>query len=312
MNKHNRWMIMGVTMLLAVSLSACSGDNKETAPAANNGSSQNTPAPAEQPAEQPDEQAGEDTVLQGSGIYNGQQDSHSIEIETEDGPNTYEIAEGMEEVLTELSEGDKVKFEYTELTVQGSESVKQRQLTKLWKDSETGSAGGKAGAGAATGSADSGQAASLPAEQTFELEMEGMTESRTAKLAEADGYSLYVFDGFTFKPEEDRLVMDIDNDYYVDITKLPSDYNLDELRREATADLKENGDVRELTGDEIHPAMRDASLFLMSSSDNLTREMIVKEVDGQGYIFHVNMPHEEASAGFGTLAFTSLDSLVSS
>ncbi|CAM4376802.1 hypothetical protein [Paenibacillus tarimensis] len=299
---NNKWITMGIAMLLAVSLSACSGNNKEDAPAANNGSSQNIT----EPAEQPDGQTGEDTVLQGSGIYKGQQDSHSIEIETEEGPNTYEISEGMEEVVAGLAEGDKVKFEYTELMLQGSESVKQRQLTKLWKETPETSGGGE------TDPAESGQTAQLPSEQAFELEMEGMKESRTAKLAEADGYSLYIFEGFTFRPEESRLVMDIDNEYYVDITKLPSGYNLEELRQEAITDLKEIGDVRELTGEEIYPSMRDASLFLVSTGDDLTREMIVKEVDGQGYVFHVNMPHGEASAGFGTLAFTSMGSLVNS
>lgn len=85
-----------------------------------------SPASAEPSAGQPE-------VLKGTGVYNGQIDNHSIEIETGEGPVAFELGAGTENVPDTLNEQDKVNFEYVEKDVQGDASLKQRVLTKLTK-----------------------------------------------------------------------------------------------------------------------------------------------------------------------------------
>ncbi|UVI29571.1 hypothetical protein [Paenibacillus spongiae] len=93
----------------------------------------------ENPKEDPDNNAKDDpkdaakTAKQGTGIYKGQMDSHSIEIETADGPTPFQLADGMEAVLEKLTEEDPVTFEYVEKAIEGDDTVKQLVLTKLEK-----------------------------------------------------------------------------------------------------------------------------------------------------------------------------------
>ncbi|SFS72935.1 hypothetical protein SAMN05428962_2509 [Paenibacillus sp. BC26] len=149
-----------------------------------------------------------------------------------------------------------------------------------------------------------------PAEKTFELELEGMKEEKTAVLAEGNGYSLYVFDIFNFDATNDKLMMDFDENYNVEIEKLPADYNLDELKTVAEAVLSELGEVHELQDNEIHPLMQDALLVLKSGASDLTKQYIVKDIGGSTYAFKVNKPQGEASDGFETHAYLMLNAIV--
>ncbi|KOP66920.1 hypothetical protein AMS62_18005 [Bacillus sp. FJAT-18019] len=153
--------------------------------------------------------------------------------------------------------------------------------------------------------------AQLPATKDFELELEGMKETKTAKLAEGDGYALYIFDIFSFDAETGKLTMNVDTDYYVEITKLPADYDSDELQTQAEKELEEIGKVRAAEDSERNQAMQDASVYMIGEGKSLTKIYIVDEIDGQGYIFRVNNPHREPSEGFAPHAFTSLSSIVS-
>lgn len=47
-----------------------------------------------------------------SGIYNGQQDPHTIEIETEDGPVAYQIVMDLQETVEKLEVGEEVDYIY--------------------------------------------------------------------------------------------------------------------------------------------------------------------------------------------------------
>ncbi|SFJ54512.1 hypothetical protein SAMN02799624_04936 [Paenibacillus sp. UNC496MF] len=150
----------------------------------------------------------------------------------------------------------------------------------------------------------------LPAEKTFELELEGMQEEKTAMLAEGNGYSLYVYDIFNYDAANGKLMMDFDENYNVEIEKLPADYNLDELKTEAEAELSELGEVSELQDSEIHPMMQDARLVLKAGASDLTKQYIVKDIGGSAYAFKVNKPQGEASDGFETHAYLMLNSIV--
>lgn len=104
--------------------------------------------------------------------------------------------------------------------------------------------------------------------------------------------------------------MNVEKDYYVEITQLPADYSSDELKLEEE-ELKEIGPVHSAEDHERNPDMRDAAVYMISEGKNLTRTYIVDEIDGQGYIFRINNPHLEPSEGFIPHVFATLSSIVS-
>ncbi|MGP4078993.1 hypothetical protein ACTWQL_03695 [Pseudalkalibacillus sp. R45] len=64
-----------------------------------------------------DEKAEEDmiTVI---GSYNGQADSHTIEVETTDGPQAFQITEEVAAEIQDYKVGDKIVFKYKEINGQ--------------------------------------------------------------------------------------------------------------------------------------------------------------------------------------------------
>lgn len=71
-------------------------------------------------------------VQQAEGIYNGQIDGHSVEIETANGPAAFQIEEQLAETVAALEPDTKIRYEFYEKEVDGGEeSVKQLWLTKI-------------------------------------------------------------------------------------------------------------------------------------------------------------------------------------
>ncbi len=302
MNTRRRQWLVIAALAATMALTACA-DNNETPPPANgNESAQNNGASNDTASDNGSDADQAPATIQGTGQYVGQIDSHSIEIDGPEGPAAYQVAEGMEAVLEVLNEGDAITFEYYEQAVEGDSSVKQLILTSLSKAASDG--------GGSSGSAGS-KLDELPATKTIDVEVEGQVDPREAKLVKGAGYGFYMFEQFSFDAAANKLTMNVDPDYAVEIVKMPSDYNLDTLREEGEQELKSVGEIRELKDEELHKSMQGASLFLIASGDGLTKEYIVKDIDGTGYVFKVNMPHREASEGFGPLAFASINSLVS-
>jgi len=303
--RKRQWLLVAA-LAATMALSACADNNGNSEPPAGNESAQGNNGAAND--------AGEDTgtspvTIQGTGTYVGQIDSHSIEIEGPEGPAAYQLAEGMDAVLEGLQQGDEVAFEYEERAVEGDDSVKQLILISLSKaGADTGGSGG--GVSGTPGSEGS-KLDELPAAKKIEVEVEGMAEERDAKLVAGDGYALYMFEQFSFDAAANKLTMNVDPEYAVEIVKLPDGYELESLRQEAEKELAALGDVRVLKDEELHRSMQGASLFMIAASDKLTKEYVVKDVGGSGYAFKINMPHREASEGFGPLAFASINSLVS-
>lgn len=73
----------------------------------------------------------ESQVIKGTGVYVGQIDNHSIEIETKEGPTAFELGAGTESILETLNMDDPVVFEYIEKAIEGDASIKQRVISKL-------------------------------------------------------------------------------------------------------------------------------------------------------------------------------------
>jgi len=271
------------TAMLFLAITACGAEETSQPPPKRN--------PIEEGVKQPNDQ-----IKQGTGIYVGQIDNNFVEIETADGSSAFRLGEGMEQVISKLQGNESVSYEYREKPTQGEEELKQLVLIKLTVEEADDHRGT--------------EHAQLPATKEFELELEGMKETKTAKLAEGDGYALYIFDIFSFDAKTGKLTMNVDKDYYVEITKLPADYDSNELQAQAEKELEEMGNVHIAEDSERNQAMKDASMYMIGEGESLTKLYIVEEIDGQGYMFRVNNPHREPSEGFATHAFTSLSSIV--
>lgn len=149
----------------------------------------------------------------------------------------------------------------------------------------------------------------LPDEKKLDVTLEGEKEQRTAKLVRGDGYAMYMFEQFTFDKEKNLLYMNVDPRFKVRIEKLTSDFNLDDLMLKGKAELERHGKVTPLKESSIMGTMKGSRLFLMVQDKTGTYEYIVKELDGNGYIFHVDIPQGEAAEGFAPLAFATLNTI---
>ncbi|WP_424767145.1 hypothetical protein [Paenibacillus sp. sgz302251] len=92
--------------------------------------------PAPEPTEDTNQNGGEqepvtNPVLSGEGTYIGLMDSHSIEIETADGPMPFQVTDDLMGALEALPENAKVKYEYTEKAIEGETDMKQNWLSKI-------------------------------------------------------------------------------------------------------------------------------------------------------------------------------------
>ncbi|MNW39372.1 hypothetical protein D3C74_164610 [compost metagenome] len=295
MKKKHMIVYAVVLASLMLVLSACGG-RQQAAP----------PAPQEPVQEQNEPVTPE--VLSGNGVYSGQADPHTVEIEVSGEPKAFQFSEDLDASIAELTEGQAVSFEYTEEAVEGDDTLKQLTLTSI--QAAEGEAGSTTGAGS---SSDDGAVISgdRSATKDFTLKLEGTDEIRTAELAQGEGYSLYVFDAMSLFPDQHRVAMAIDDEYYAEITKLPADFSLDTLEQEGKQALSEVGTAEKLSSSDIPSALEHASLMLKATSSDhkLTRQYIVLENNGQGFVVVVNIPQGEPSEGFQGQIYTSLNTL---
>ncbi|OMF34813.1 hypothetical protein [Paenibacillus peoriae] len=298
MKKQNTFSIILLTVVAVLALSACG-----TKPQTNNNAPQGADQPQtqQQPQVKP-EPVAEPEVKKGTGVYNGAADPHTVEIETNGEAQSFQLGEGLDTVIAGLKEGDTVAFEYNEKAVEGDATAKQLTLTKIQKteaatdSSQNGSSGQQAG----------GERSKT---QAFELTLEGKKEKQTATLAKGEGYSLYVFDPMSLFPDQNRVALAVDDNYYAEITKLPSDFNLDELQKEGEKDLASIGKVQKLDKASVPQALSSSRLFLQASSSKMTQQYIVVENKTGGFIVKVNIPQGEPAEGFESFIYTSLESL---
>src|SRR5690625_909673 len=61
-----------------------------------------------------DEEKANENLIEKTGVYNGQADPHTIEIETENGPLAFQLTMGAREEVENLEVGEEVRYSYTE------------------------------------------------------------------------------------------------------------------------------------------------------------------------------------------------------
>ncbi|ETT39463.1 hypothetical protein C161_04726 [Paenibacillus sp. FSL R5-192] len=281
-----------LVLLMGFSLVACGNSNPAAQPTVNNTEEQ-SPAPEQQP--------NESAAIEAEGILTGWADPHTVEIRVNEKPMSFQVSEDLQKSLDDIDDEDSVRFKYVEKTIDAT--TKQLVLTEIAKIESSDDNNGSNAGGTVT--------SDRPKTSELEVTVEGITEKRPVTLAQAKGYSLYVFEPMAFDAEDHELTMKIDPDYEVEIEKLPANYNLDALKMDAKEELSETGEVKQLTAEQLsNGPMKDARLYMMSQNDKKTEYFIVKELDGNGFIFHIQAPIGEPSEGFLPMAYASLNSIM--
>ena len=279
--------------ILVLTLAAC-GQNGASGPSTEPGTDQENNRPTEP----------EVIVKEASGTFTGLADSHTIEVILENGePQAYQFGESLMEEISILQENDIVSLKYEEKPIEGEDTLKQRILIEIVK---TGTSGGT------IPNEEDDNSEIRPATQELTLTLEGMSEQKEARIiSAADGYSFYVFDIFTFNPETGLLTMDVDPNYAVRIEKLPADIQLQEQEEKGTRALAEYGEVEVVSEEKRPEAMKDARLFLTAKEEKsgTSHQYIVKELDGNDFVFIFTIPVGEPSEGFVPHVYASLNTI---
>ncbi|WP_454191454.1 LptM family lipoprotein [Paenibacillus sp. Marseille-Q7038] len=293
MRKKMKKRTVVIMTILVLTLAAC-GQNGANGPSEEPGTDQENNQPTES----------EVIVKEASGTFTGLADSHTIEVILDNGePQAFQFDESLMEEISKLQENDTVSLKYEEKAIEGEDTLKQRVLVEILK---TGTSVGK------IPNEDDDNSKSRPATQELTLTLEGMTEQKEASIiSAADGYSLYVFDIFTFNPETGLLTMDVDPNYATQIEKLPSDIQLREQKEKGTSALAEYGEVEVVSEEKRPEAMKDASLFLTAKEEKsgTSHQYIVKELDGNDFVFNLTIPVGEPSEGFEPHVYASLNTI---
>lgn len=141
MNTNKKAILALSTAVLALALTACSGDNAESSPSPSASASPTTSASptasasasaaVESPSASPS--ASQEAKIT-DGEFVGVSDTHTIEIKTEEGATSFQVSPEIVEKVTPWEEGTKVQFQYTEETVDvDGQQVKQRTITTIDK-----------------------------------------------------------------------------------------------------------------------------------------------------------------------------------
>lgn len=297
MKKRNTFSIILLAVVAVLALSACG-----TKPQTNNTAPQGTDQPQTQQPQVKPEPVAKPEVKQGTGVYNGAADPHTVEIEINGESQSFQLADGLDTVVAGLKEGDAVTFEYSEQAVEDDATAQQLILTKIQK-TEAATDGNQ------NGSSDQQVGGERSKTQPFELTLKGKKETQTATLAQGEGYSLYVFDPMSLFPDQNRVALAVDDNYYAEMTKLPSDFNLDELQKKGEQELASIGKVKKLDKADVPQALTSSRLFLQASGSKVIRQYIVVENKTGGFIVKMNIPRGESAEGFESYIYTSLESL---
>lgn len=289
--KHKKKAICLIAALFALMLAAC-GQNGTAGLDTDPGTDQNQGQTAEP----------EVTVKEATGTFTGLADPHTVEIILDSGEAAaFQFDESLSSSIADIQENDTVSLKYEEKSIPGEDTLKQRILVEITK---TGTASG--------GTNEDDAQKDRPDTKELTLTIEGMTETKEAGLISArDGYSLYVFDIFTFNPETGSLTMDVDPNYVVQVEKLPNDVTLEDVRQEGITSLSEYGTIEEVTEDNRPEEMKEVSLFLTAkeAANGTTHEYIVREVDGTLFAFQLTIPEGEPSEGFVPHVYASLNTI---
>ena len=154
------------------------------------------------------------------------------------------------------------------------------------------------------------EAATRPATQSFELMTTEGNQALEAVLQEGEGFSLYVFEKFTFDPATGRLSLSNYPDYYVDIEPLPADYDIAQLEAEGREELSQAGEVSDYSGELVEHPLGYAELYLQASGEKgISDYMVWTSEAGDAFLFRLHNPKGEEAPDFAGPVLVSLSTV---
>jgi hypothetical protein len=101
-------------------------------------------------------------------------------------------------------------------------------------------------------------------------------------------------------------------EFYMRVEMLPSDANLDDLKKNAEDTLKNLGEVVSMEGEQIADAVvrENAKFFYHASNSEVSQNITVVDFGGALVRFTLNFPNSEASEGVSPLFYTMIDTFV--
>ncbi|WP_063565036.1 hypothetical protein [Paenibacillus sp. O199] len=149
-----------------------------------------------------------------------------------------------------------------------------------------------------------------PQTESLDLMSGEGNSSQTATLHQGEGFSLYVFEKFSFDAAKGRLSLTSNPDYYVDIEPLPSDYDLEKLKTTGQEDLEKFGEVTDYSGELIEHPLGFAELYLQASGEKgINDYMVWKSEKGDAFLFRLHNPKGEEASDFAGPVLVSLSTV---
>ncbi|OMF95822.1 hypothetical protein [Paenibacillus sp. FSL R7-0273] len=145
-----------------------------------------------------------------------------------------------------------------------------------------------------------------PQTQSFG-EQEGGVPGQDGTLEQGDGYSLYIFDGYTFDAQTGRLSLTADSSYYAEIEPLPAGYDLAALKQQGQTEL---AGAKDYSGELFEHPLRFAELYLQVSNEKGTEDyMVWKNEAGDAYLLRIHTPEGDSADQFSPWTTVSLSTI---
>ncbi|MCM3748864.1 hypothetical protein M3223_16035 [Paenibacillus pasadenensis] len=154
--------------------------------------------------------------------------------------------------------------------------------------------------------------AERPKTRSFELMTNEVSQKMEAVLLQGNGFSLYVFEKFSFDAASGRLSLTSHPEYKVDIEPLPAGYDLAQLEATGKKELSKAGKVSDYSGELVEHPLRFAKLYLQASGENgITDFMVWTSEAGDAFLFRLHNPKGEEASEFAGPVLVSLSTILS-
>jgi hypothetical protein len=271
---------------LALLLSACSGDAKDTV----NKEATKQSAEQDQADDQKKEPAAEPVAsIEEEGTYIGQIDNNSIEVEAGGDTLVLRLSDEVRDTVAHLEDGSKVSIIYKK---NENDQWVLEKITAV--ESGTGEPA---------------------ASQTLKYTVNGKPFEKEAALTESEqDYYFYKIEDFEFTPEEPRKDVMFATEFaetFVRIEPLTEDASIEDLKKWAHDELEAVGEVKEVNGVETAgPAFGSTELFITASKDSFKKYIVIQELEsGDKVKFTINLPDHKKTAEWEQAIWAMLSTL---
>jgi hypothetical protein len=280
LNKKSMIFIL-LALLLIFSAAACSNNSADSSKydQENNQNEHKEPSDSQtndEAGSEKGETSEKERIISVKGVYTGQVDNNSIEIQVDGVAKILRLTEESQELAANLKVNEEATFVYVE-TESGQFILVgvNDQMTSIPEPSEE-------------------TVTALPDSKEIVVFVEGMEDVRQGMLERADGYYLYILPNFVFK--DNVLSFVHDEKYQARIELLGNAADLDALRKDAEEELSQIGAVEE-SKVEDNPYYPLAKFFLYANNEHLSKSIMVVQIGETYFKYTLDIPNGEASEG---------------